>query len=141
MRTLEILARLHRRELDRERGRLDELDGRIAEVEAAIGALRAERAREMASGAGRPEHGGPFLGAYLEGGRRREGRLRAELADLTGRRAAAEEQVRARLAEIKRYEVLAERAARRAELDARRRERRELDELAALRRGRHEPHV
>lgn len=50
-RTLEVLVRLHRRELDLERRRLAELDDRIGELEAAIEALRAERAREAHVGA------------------------------------------------------------------------------------------
>jgi hypothetical protein len=60
VRALEILARPHRREMDRGRRRLAELEDGIAALRAALDALPAERAREIAlvaagaSGGGRP---------------------------------------------------------------------------------------
>ena len=135
MAALDTLARLQRHALDQERRELQGLIAEIAEREQRIAGLRAAMAKERALPSQAPADGG-LLAVYLQEARRRERVLADELQALERDRAARIERLGALRSELKRWEILLERQARRAEAEALRRQQRAIDDLVAARRGR-----
>lgn len=131
---LALMAKLEKQALDRLRQELATLDARIAATTARLERLHAGLPAEIDRGWRMPD-GARLVAAYLVGTRQAETALAEELARLAAERETLAEQVRAKLLDLERFELLAERAATRERAELARREAAALDELAVLRHG------
>ncbi len=130
---LERLARLEKQALDSHRLALAEVTAREEEARRREGELRERWWRALR----RPPEEAPLLGllgSFCEAGRRRRRELLEEARIHARAAARLTEELRRRMAEVKRYELLAERLAAREREERLRRWAAELDELAAVRR-------
>ncbi len=130
---LGVLARLAGLEVERERRALAALDGQLDELQRQIAEAQAAAERERR--AALDFAGARLLAAYLEAHRQRLEAARAELARLEPARATQLDRLMAARLELRRLELLQARQDRRRRADARRRERKGLDELALLTRS------
>ncbi|HMR29729.1 MAG TPA: hypothetical protein PKA13_02680 [Geminicoccaceae bacterium] len=133
-RTLALLERLERRAVDEHRRELAEIDRRAQAVELALSGLRAARPIEAAIGWGMDQGAAP-VAAFWAGSRASEQQLRAHIEELRRRREVVAEAMRGRLAEARRYELLAEAEARRAGEAVARREQAVIDDAVLVRRA------
>lgn len=106
-RTLALLERLERRAVDEHRQELAEAEQRIQAASMALAGMRAARPIETAIGWGMGQGAAP-VAAYWAGTRAAEAELLAHLARLRRRQEEVAEAMRERLAEARRYELLAE---------------------------------
>lgn len=136
MGALDVLARLAKQAVDRERQALQRINAATAEVEQRIEELHAMRTIEAA-------HGGDFmtvgatLPAYLQASRERGRAAAAKLRDQQAALAAQLKKLLQQRVELKRYEHLAERRAKRAAEDLAAKEQKVIDELVVITAGRH----
>lgn len=129
------LARLEREELDRRRADLAALEARSTDLEQRREALRRGMAAEIRTGW--ELDGGPApLGRWLAAAADRDRALAREIEDLATRLEGAALALRAQHTAARRQELLLERAVRQKAAAETERERKQLDELAALRHGR-----
>lgn len=133
-RTLALLERLERRAVDEHRQELAELERRIQAAAGALAGMRAARPIETAIGWGMGQGAGP-VAAYWAGTRAAEAELLAHLAELRRLQGEAAEALRARLAEARRYELLAEAERTRRQAAAVRAELAVIDEAVLVRRA------
>jgi hypothetical protein len=133
-RTLALLERLERRAVDAHRQELAELDRRIQTVAGALAGMRAARPIETAIGWGMGQGAAP-VAAYWAGTRVAEAELLAHLAELRRREAEVTEALRERLAEARRYELLAEAELARLQTALARGEQAAIDEAVLVRRA------
>ncbi|MEM7042047.1 MAG: flagellar FliJ family protein [Pseudomonadota bacterium] len=131
MKSLRVLERLAEQAVDRERQALLAIDGKIAEVEGQILALRQAIGREAAA---RLDFmtSGATLSAYIEASTKRLEQLNGVLEQLRDARQAQLERVLAERIEQKRYERLAERRASQAVLEAAAKDQKAIDELVTI---------
>ena len=127
---LAVLVRLAGREVERERQALAELDATIEQLRQEIALARAEAERERRAATDLAS--ARLLAAYLEASRRRLRGAGTELARLEEARARQLTRLVEQRLELKRLELLRARDAQRRQVEASRRERRELDELAVI---------
>lgn len=137
IRLLSKLVRLEQEELDRRRRELLDLDARLAALREEREKLRRSAPAEIAAGWTLPGGPGP-LGAWLAAARARDRTLARQIEELSARREQAMAAVRAQRAAKRRQEVLLERAEAEWRASVETRARKELDELAVLRRRRSE---
>lgn len=131
MRSLRVLERLAEQAVDRERQALLAIDGKIAEVEGQILALRQAIGREAAAPLDFMTSGAT-LSAYIEASTKRLEQLNGVLEQLRDARQAQLERVLAERIEQKRYERLAERRASQAVLEAAAKDQKAIDELVTI---------
>lgn len=132
---LRKLLRLAKDELEQRRRELVAIDGRLAEVLGRREALRRAVPAEIAAAWTLPGGPGP-LAAWLAANREGECRLAREAEELAAQREHAAAAVEAQRAIKRRHELLLERALAAEWAIREARARRELDELASLRRSR-----
>ena len=135
MGSLDLVARLAKQDLDRQRQALHKLNTEIVEAEQRIADLTAA----MASEAARPLDfmtTGATLAAYIQASRQRIETSRAHLSDLLTRQKAQLAELQKKRLELKRYETLAERRTRQARAAAVAKEQKVIDELVAIKAGR-----
>ncbi len=135
MASLDLLARLAKQEVDRERQALHKLSTEIAETEQRI----ADLAGVMASEAAKPLDfmtTGATLVAFVEASKQRIEASKAHLSDLLLRRQTQLARLQEKRLELKRYETLAERRAQQAKAAAAAKEQKAIDELVAIKAGR-----
>lgn len=124
---LDILVRLAEQEVERARRALAEFDQRIAQLTDRIECERAGLERALGDPAP-----GPLLAAFVEASRERIRKDREQLADLEiGRRQKAARLLDHRI-ELKRLELLRDRRRVQEQIEAERREQKEVDEQAVL---------
>ena len=135
MRSLIVLQRLAKQAVDRERQALLAIQRDIAEVESQIETWQQSIQREtstdldfMTSGA--------TLTAFVGSAKTHLLVLQERLAQLQDGHAAQMERVREERVSQKRYELLAERRARQAALDAAMKEQKKIEEILTMRSGR-----
>lgn len=133
-RTLALLERLERRAVDEHRQELAEAEQRIQAASTALTGMRAARPIETAIGWGMGQGAAP-VAAYWAGTRAAEAELLEHLARLRRRREEVAEAMRERLAEARRYELLAEAEQLRRQAALARAEQAVIDEVVLIRRA------
>lgn len=131
-RALELLAKLERQELDRERQALRAAEAELERTEQELRSLREQEPLEHAAGWSLP--GGPgLLACYLGAARRRETWLGQRCHEQRAARERAADAVRERIGAAKSLELAAEQLAAAAAADLARRETIEREEAGARR--------
>ena len=131
-RALELLARVERRELDRERQDLAAASGRLAAALEALAGLDARFGSELGLALGMPD--GPRLAAaFAHGHRTRRAERAAEAGRLEAEVARLGEAVKARAVALRTLELAEERVVGRERAEAAARRQALLDEVAVLR--------
>ena len=131
MDTLAVLARLERQALDRERLRLQAIDGQLDELGGQLSALRAAVTAERQVAAQLAD-GQAALAAYLPVNHARQRATAAHLGELEVARAEQMGRVLSRRLELERLEILAERRRQRHHDANQKREQQAIDELALI---------
>ncbi|MGI9488712.1 MAG: flagellar FliJ family protein [Geminicoccaceae bacterium] len=131
MRSLDVLQRLAKQEVDRERQVLQAISSEIATVEAEI-EIRQKAIAQEASAPLDFMTTGATLTAFLQAGEVLIQTLRERLARLQEVYDAQIERVRQERVEQKRYELLIERRAKQAALEAAAKEQKTIDELVTI---------
>ena len=138
MRSLDILTRLAKQAVEQERQALQAIGAEIEavedEIEAKQRAIEAEAAAPldlMTSGV--------TLDAFIQANKQRMQDLRGRLQQLREAHEQQLERVRAERIEQKRYELLADRRAKQAALEAAAKEQKTIDELVTIKAGRPPP--
>ena len=135
MGSLDVLARLAKQDVDRERQTLHKLNTEIAETEQLI----ADLTNVMASETAKPLDfmtTGATLVAYIQASRQRIEASKVRLSDLLLRQQAQLAKLQEKRLELKRYEILTERRAQDVKAAAAAREQKAIDELVAIKAGR-----
>jgi hypothetical protein len=132
--TLRLLERLERRAVDEHRQQLAELERRLQAAGDALKGLRAARPVETAIGWDMGQGAGA-VAAFWAGSRAAETELLAHVEALRREQAAVVEAMRLRLAEARRYELLAEAELDRARAEAARQSQTAIDEAVLVRRA------
>jgi flagellar export protein FliJ len=128
VKSLKRLIRLHKAGLDQKRMVLGVIERRRAEIVASLAALDHEYAKECAL-AERSLEAAAMFPRYAEVVRQRRGAFNAAIADVDGEIAIARDAVLATFAELKRYELTAERKLVEARRESLRIEQTRQDEL------------
>lgn len=134
MEALDVLARLTRQQIDRERQALGAVDAAMAHVQAEIERLRQSVADERQAAI--LGIGDAFLAAYVAASRTRERSLLTRLAALEQARVDQLERLLERRLGLKRLELLAARRAEQRRSALRRSDQQALEDLIQARRGR-----
>jgi flagellar export protein FliJ len=130
MAPLAVLARLAGLEVERDRRALAALDDQLDRLRRQIAEAEAQDRRERQAVVDLA--GARALALYLEAQRQRRRAAEAEISRLEAARAQQLARMLASRLELKRLEVLQARQDRRRRVEAQRRERQSLDELALL---------
>ncbi len=131
-RALELLARVERRELDRERQDLAAVSGQLAAALDALARLDGRFGSELGLALAMPD--GPRLAAaYAHGHRVRRAEGAAEVGRLGVEVGRLGEAVKARAVALRTLELAAERVEEREEAEVAARQQAQLDEVAVLR--------
>ena len=128
MKSLKRLIRLHKTELDQRRIVLGVIERRRAEIVASLAALEREYAKECAL-VERSLDAAAMFPRYAEVVRQRRGAFEAAIADVDREITIARDAVLAAFAELKRYELTAERKLAEARREGLRIEQTRQDEL------------
>lgn len=131
-RALELLARVERRELDRERQDLAAVSGRLAAAADGLARLDASFGPELALAFEMPD-GARLAAAYAGGHRVRRAAALAEAGRLEAEAARLEEAVKERAVGLRTLERAAERVVGRERVEAAARQQARIDEAAVLR--------
>ena len=131
MRSLDVLQRLAKQAVDRERQVLQAIGGEIATVEADI-EIRQEAIEREASAPLDFMTSGATLNAFIRARKIQIQMQRERLAGLQQAYDAQIERVRQERVEQKRYELLIERRAKQAALEAAAKEQKTIDELVTI---------
>lgn len=138
MASLDVLARLAQQAVDRERQALMQINKVMAEVEKQIEILGAQAEAEATKGADFMG-AGATLSAFLQVSRMRVHAARGELAKLRADHANQLDKLKQQRIELKRYELLAERRAKREADALATKEQKVIDELVTIKAGRRRP--
>lgn len=128
MKGLQSMIRLSKWRLDEVRKELAAMEAMIDEIDGRIADLNAEMAAEQQAAAG-GDMAGFAYGAYAKSVIARRDNLKSSRAETEKARDAKKEEVTEAFQELKKYEMLDARAAERQAYEAKRREQTHLDEV------------
>lgn len=138
MGSFDVLVRLAKQAVDQERRALQQINVVIAEVEQQILDLDAMRATEAANGSDFMTTGAT-LPAYIRANKQRVQAAVKQGQALQAQHAVQLQKLQQQRIELKRYELLAERRAKRAAAEAAAKEQKVIDELVTIKAGRRRP--